>query len=123
MRILKVVQSYFPFEEKGGTVFRVRALARALAQRGNSVSILTADLGLSRVRHGLELESHEWGWRGNVDGIPVVYLSAAGHYRALTFNPTVIDFSQNALERFDIVHFYGLYALLGPQVRYFCRKP
>jgi glycosyltransferase involved in cell wall biosynthesis len=122
MRILKVVQSYFPFEEKGGTVFKVRALARALAQRGNSVSILTADLGLSRVRHGLELESHEWGWRGNVDGIPVVYLSAAGHYRALTFNPTVIDFSQNALERFDIVHFYGLYDLLGPAVSYFCRK-
>jgi glycosyltransferase involved in cell wall biosynthesis len=33
----------------------------------------------------------------------------------------VIDFSQNALERFDIVHFYGLYDLLGPAVSYFCR--
>jgi glycosyltransferase involved in cell wall biosynthesis len=122
MRILKVVQSYFPFEEKGGTVFKVRALARALAGRGNSVSILTADLGLGRTRHGLELESHEWGWRANVDGIPVVYLSTAGHYRALTFNPNVIDFSQNALGRFEIVHFYGLYDLLGPSVSYFCRR-
>jgi len=122
MRILKVVQSYFPFEEKGGTVFKVRALARALAERGNSVSILTADLGLARSHHGLELESHEWGWRANIDGIPVVYLSTAGHYRALTFNPNVIDFSQNALGRFDIVHFYGLYDLLGPAVSYFCRR-
>jgi len=121
MRILKVVQSYFPFEEKGGTVFKVRALARALAQRGNSVSILTADLGLGRTHHGLELERHEWGWRANVDGIPVIYLTTFGHYRALTLNPNVIDFSQNALERFDIVHFYGLYDLLGPAVSYFCR--
>ena len=49
----------------------------------------------------------------------LVYLRTAGHYRALTFNPNVIDFSQNALARFDIVHFYGLYDLLGPAVSYF----
>ncbi len=31
MRILKVVQSYFPFQDRGGPVFKVRALATGLA--------------------------------------------------------------------------------------------
>ena len=30
MRILKVVQAYYPFQEKGGPIVKVRALARAL---------------------------------------------------------------------------------------------
>jgi len=48
MRILKVVQSYFPFQERGGPVFKVRALATGLARRGHRVTVLTADLGLGK---------------------------------------------------------------------------
>jgi len=48
MRILKVVQSYFPFQDRGGPVFKVRALATGLAKRGHRVTVLTADLGFGR---------------------------------------------------------------------------
>ena len=48
MRILKVVQSYFPFQERGGPVFKVRALATGLAKRGHQVTVLTADLGFGK---------------------------------------------------------------------------
>src|SRR4029077_13799670 len=45
MRVLKVVQSYFPFQERGGPVFKVRALAPGLAKRGHQVTVVPADLG------------------------------------------------------------------------------
>ncbi len=70
MRILKVVQAYYPFQEKGGPVVKVRALARGLVQRGHRVTVLTADLGL-RKRTGLDIkfEPCEWGWRSEQDGV------------------------------------------------------
>lgn len=123
MRILKVVQFYYPFQEKGGPVVKVRALAKALAKRGNSVTVLTADWGLpSRNNDGLRLESCEWGWRTSENGVETVYLSSLTHYRALTLNPRVIRFSRSSLKGFDVVHFYGLYDLLGPAVSFYCRR-
>lgn len=123
MRILKVVQAYYPFQEKGGPVFKVSALARGLAGRGHQVTVLTADLGLRKHNElRVEVERCDWGWRSQRDGIEVIYLSAFGHYRALTLNPRVIGFCRASLERFELVHFYGLYDLLGPAVSYFCRR-
>lgn len=123
MRILKVVQAYYPFQEKGGPVVKVRALARGLAKRGHEVTVLTADLGL-RVLNGskIKVERCEWGWRSGQDGVEVIYLPTLGHYRALTINSRVIRFCRASLRRFDLVHFYGLYDLLGPAVSYFCRR-
>ena len=123
MRILKVVQSYYPFQEKGGTAVKVRALARGLAQRGHRVTVLTADLGLcNRNGHGIPLERCDWGWRSSQDGVEAIYLPSSGHYRALTLNPRVIGFCRASLGEFDLAHFYGLYDLLGPTVSYFCRR-
>lgn len=123
MRILKVVQSYYPFQEKGGTAVKVRALARGLAQRGHQVIVLTADLGLrDRTGHGLRLELCEWGWRAKQDDVEAIYLPSLGHYRALTLNPRVIGFCRGMLGDFDLVHFYGLYDLLGPSVGRRCRQ-
>jgi glycosyltransferase involved in cell wall biosynthesis len=123
VRILKVVQAYYPFQEMGGPVVKVRALARGLAQRGHQVSVLTADLGLSsRVGSDAKFERNKWGWRSEQDGVEAIYLSTIGHYRALTINPGVIGFCRASLMGFDIVHFYGLYDLLGPVVGSFCRR-
>ena len=56
VRILKVVQSYYPFLEMGGPVVKVRALAHALAKRGHQITVLTADWGLySRNGDGLNV--------------------------------------------------------------------
>src|SRR5580658_6209512 len=45
MRILSVTQSYYPFQDRGGPAFKVRSISRMLAELGNSVTVLTADLG------------------------------------------------------------------------------
>ncbi len=122
MRILKVVQSYFPFRDRGGTVVKVRALANSLVQRGHQVTVLTADLGLRK--HGCsgpEFERCKWGRCSQQDGGGVIYLSTFGRYRSLTVNPSVLGFCVSSLRGFDIVHFYGLYDMLGPSVSYFCR--
>ena len=123
MRVLKTVQSYFPFQDRGGPVFKVRALARGLAHRGHLVTVLTADLGFTRGNGiGLAVERCNWGWRAEEDGVEAIYLSTLSHYRALTLNPRVVGFCGTSLRQFDLVHFYGLYDLLGPAVSYFCRR-
>jgi glycosyltransferase involved in cell wall biosynthesis len=117
------VQSYFPFQDRGGPVLKVQALARGLARRGNSVTVLTADLGLRRCNGFVsKMERSRWGWRSDEDGVEAIYLPTWGRYRALTLNPRVVGFCGAHLRQFDLVHFYGLYDLLGPAVSYFCRR-
>lgn len=123
MRILKVVQAYYPFQENGGPVVKVRSLSRALAKRGHAVTVLSADLGLvDREDMKSQIERCRWGWRAEEAGVEAIYLPTLGHYRAFTVNPLVIDFCRSSLRTFDLVHFYGLYDLLGPTVSFFCRK-
>src|SRR5713101_3892915 len=123
MRVLMAVQSYFPFQDRGGPVVKVRALARGLARRQHQVTVLTADLGFSaRNGYGLNVSRCRWGWRAEQDGVEAIYLSSLGHYRALTLNPRVVGFCGASLRQFDLVHFFGLYDLLGPAVSYFCRR-
>jgi glycosyltransferase involved in cell wall biosynthesis len=123
MRILMAVQSYFPFQDQGGPVVKVRALAHALAQRGHQITVLTADLGLKKPNSvNMPFEPGQWGYYAEENGVKAVYLSTIAHYRALTVNPGVIGFCHTSLPQFDLVHFYGLYDLLGPAVSYFCRS-
>jgi glycosyltransferase involved in cell wall biosynthesis len=122
MRILKVVQFYFPFQDRGGPVVKVRALARTLAKRGHEVTVLTADLGFGADNAGLTMERGPWGWEATEDGVRALYLPTLGHYRALTINRHVVGFCRASLSDFDLVHVYGLYDLLGPAVSYFCRR-
>ena len=123
MRVLMAVQSYFPFQDRGGPVVKVRALARGLARCQHQVTVLTADLGFSsRNGYGMNVGRCRWGWRADQDGVEAIYLSSLGHYRALTLNPRVVGFCGASLRQFDLVHFFGLYDLLGPAVSYFCRR-
>lgn len=123
MRVLKIVQSYFPFQDRGGPVFKVRSLARGLAQRGHAITVLTADLGFDgRNGSSVKVEPCPWGKRAMEDGVETIYLPTVGHYRALTLNPRVVAFCRAFLRRFDVAHVYGLYDLLGPSVAHFCRK-
>jgi glycosyltransferase involved in cell wall biosynthesis len=122
MHILKVVQFYFPFQDRGGPVVKVRALAQALAARGHQITVLTADLGLTQMKNiAMTFNKCEYGYSAEENGVKAVYLPTVAHYRALTVNPAVVAFSHHELCQFDLVHFYGLYDLLGPAVSYFCR--
>lgn len=123
MRVLETVQSYFPFQERGGTVFKVRSIARGLARRGHHITVLTADLGAQNLdQPGILFEPSEWGWRFEEDKVETIFLSTFAQYRALTINPGMIRFCRASLGRFDLVHFYGLYDLFGPIVSHFCRR-
>jgi glycosyltransferase involved in cell wall biosynthesis len=123
MRVLSVVQFYFPFQDRGGPVVKVRSLARGLAKRGHQVTVLTADLGLSGMNgFAAKVERCGWGSRWEDDGVEAIYLPTRGHYRATTLNPGVVGYCTASLRDFDVVHVYGLYDLLGPATAYFCRR-
>jgi len=122
MRILKTVQAYEPFREMGGAVVKVRAIAHGLAQRGHSVTVLTADLGLSnRDSPPGVFAPSRWGHESHYDRVRAVYLPIEARYRALTWNPAAGPFAAGNLCEFDAVHIYGLYDLLGPPIAKSCR--
>jgi glycosyltransferase involved in cell wall biosynthesis len=123
MRILKVVQSYYPFQEQGGPVYKVRALARELVARGHEVTVLTADLGLDLHSKPVKAVSHSpWGAELKEDGIRAIYFPVGAKYRAVTWNPRAASFARECVAAFDLAHFYGLYDLLGPVISRFCRR-
>jgi glycosyltransferase involved in cell wall biosynthesis len=125
MRILNVTQSYAPFYEFGGPPAKVRALSEGLAQRGNEVTVLTADWGLGKRLKELsgesEAEKSPYGLRRKENGVEAIYLRNWMHYRALSWNPAVYRFLGSQLGNFDVAHIFGLYDLLGPAVASACR--
>src|SRR5580698_9989489 len=123
MRLLMAVQSYFPFQERGGPVVKVRALARGLSAFGHQITVVTADLGLEKYfAGGLKADRTPFGWRYQEDGIDAIYLPTLAHYRDITLNPNVIGFARASLRDFHLVHFFGLYDTIGPVVSGFCRR-
>ncbi len=118
MRILKATEPYAPFLEHGRPPVKVRALAEALARRGHSVTVLTADWGLSERGGG---DASPFGLRREENGVDAYYLNSLLRYRTLTWNPAVRTFCRERLSSFDAVHIYGLYDLLGPSVASACR--
>lgn len=123
MRILNVAQTYFPYLAEGGRPAKVRALSRKLVEHGHSVTVLTANLGASEWS-SVECPHEETalGLQLTEDGVVAIYLPTSARYRVLTINPRVIRFCRSRLADFDLVHFYGLYDLLGPAVSYSCRR-
>jgi len=123
MRILKVTQAYYPFQDRGGPAVKVRSIARALTEQGHKVTVLTADLGLRDHRTPPAEEVRDaQEWPADPDRVEVVYLATTFRYRSLTVNPGVLSFCRQRLREFDIVHIYGMYDLLGPAVAFFCRR-
>ena len=118
-----VTQSADPFQERGGSVAVVTAMACGLERRGHQVTVLTADLGLGRMSSGTDgFVRGQWGWQSDKDSVETIYLPSWASYRALTLNPGVFSFCRARLRTFDIVHIYGLYDLLGPVVACACRR-
>jgi glycosyltransferase involved in cell wall biosynthesis len=123
VRILNVAQTYFPYLAEGGRPVKVRILSRKLVQRGHTVTVLTANLGSKEWTQSVGVpEKTPEGWRMAEQGVDALYLPSWLRYRTLTINPRVVRFCEASLRRFDLVHFYGLYDLLGPAVSHFCRR-
>src|ERR1700729_3579157 len=123
VRILNVEQTYCPYLAEGGRPAKVRILSRKPANRGHEVTVLTANLGEDDWSRNAEPpEKTTMGLRLNEDGVVAIYLRTWLRYRTLTINPGLLRFGRASLKGFDLVHFYGLYDLLGPSVSYFCRR-
>ncbi len=123
MRILKVSQTYFPFQAEGGRPTKVRALANGLARRGHDVTVLTTDMGFGKPGGPPEPPSRiRWGWRAEEGGVAAIYLRTWARYRALTLNPEILSFCAETLGSFDVVHIYGLYDLIGFPVASRCSR-
>lgn len=126
MRILNVTQTYAPFFEFGGPPVKVKALAEGMAKRGHQVTVLTADWGMNgRPQENLDgpvAEPFSFGRCTIANGVTAVYLPNWFHYRATSWNPALARYLHSRLFDFDIVHIFGLYDLLGPQVGKACRK-
>jgi glycosyltransferase involved in cell wall biosynthesis len=126
MRILNVTESYAPFYEFGGPPAKVEALSRGLAERGNEVTVLTADWGVEKRIAGTAQESSfkrsPFGWAGEDRRVKALYLPTWLRYRATSWNPAIGRFLNARLNQFDVAHIFGLYDLLGPAVAKACRK-
>jgi glycosyltransferase involved in cell wall biosynthesis len=151
VRILKVTQTYFPYLNMGGPPAKVRAIARALVERGHEVTVLTADrggaeggrqkaVGSRQKAEGGEQKAEgrrqkaagkeqsakgkgpRSGWEADDHGVKAVYLRTLQNYRATTINPAIFGFCARRLREYDVVHIYGLYDLLGSVVGWFCRR-
>jgi glycosyltransferase involved in cell wall biosynthesis len=123
MRILKTVQAYYPFQEKGGPVVKVRAIALGLSHRGYDVTVLTADFGFNpSLVPAMKAQKCRWGWCAEEQDVQAIFLRSRGRYRALTLNPDVMKYCSASLAKHDVVHIYGLYDLLGPTAAFFCRR-
>jgi glycosyltransferase involved in cell wall biosynthesis len=126
MRILKVTQSYAPFFEFGGPPEKVRTLAEGLARKGHEVTVLTADWGLEErlgtTPNESPTEASPFGRRRKVNGVTAIYLPSWLHYRAVSWNAALGRYLRAKLKEFEVVHIFGLYDLLGPQVAAECRK-
>jgi glycosyltransferase involved in cell wall biosynthesis len=123
VRLLHVAQTYYPYLAEGGRPAKVRVLSRKLAERGHDVTVLTTNLGSadwSRIAEPPQKTAA--GLRMSENGVVALYLPTWARYRTLTINPGALRFCDVSLREFDLVHFYGLYDLLGPCVSYFCRR-
>jgi glycosyltransferase involved in cell wall biosynthesis len=123
VRILNVSQTYFPYLAEGGRPAKVRALSQKLVEHGHSVTVLTANLGLAEWSNvACTRKETALGMEATEGGVVAIYLPTLARYRVLTINPRLIGFCRGSLAGFDLVHFYGLYDMLGPVVGYFCRR-
>lgn len=126
MRILNITETYAPFLEFGGPPVKVRALAEGLTRRGHQVTVLTADWGLEKrgepQREKVTMERSPFGWRRRENNVEAIYLPTWLRYRTVSWNPAVRRYCGVWLPKFDVVHIFGLYDLLGPAVATVCRK-
>jgi glycosyltransferase involved in cell wall biosynthesis len=126
MRILNVTETYAPFLEFGGPPVKVRALSEGLTRRGHQVTVLTADWGLEGrgkpQEERVTMERSPFGWRRKECDVEAIYLPTWLRYRRVSWNPAVQRYCHMWLPKFDVVHIFGLYDLLGPAVASACRK-
>ncbi len=106
LSILFVTASYYPAVQYGGPIYTVHSLARALAERGNSVVVYTTNVGDDETRH------MSTAYTRVLDGVTVHYFPTIIDriYLSMLMN----DNLRRHIDKFDVVHAQG--AFLYPTV-------
>ncbi len=102
MRVLHVVDYFWPAIEWGGPVTSVRLLCTALSRAGAEVEVLT-----TTTRGARGLPEQPVG-TARVDGLPVTYSRARGP-RRFFFSPGLLQELAARARRMDLVHLHGLW--------------
>jgi glycosyltransferase involved in cell wall biosynthesis len=106
-RVLFTIPCYWPAVAYGGPVRKSRDMARALAERGVEVTVLTSNL--LDLRRRLSSRTVE----RRVDGVEVVHLHAPLRYRWSPVCPGAITWSRTHISAFDVVHVFGYRDSIG----------
>jgi glycosyltransferase involved in cell wall biosynthesis/choline dehydrogenase-like flavoprotein len=106
MRILFVTASYYPAVRYGGPIYTVHSLARALVQRGHTVSVYTTNVDGDRPVHSRSGDIRV------IDGVRVHYFSAP--ISRIYWSRAMIKSLRKNIADFDLVHAQG--AFLYPTV-------
>ena len=107
VKLLLVSQYYEPAWDYGGPAAKVTAISRHLSERGHEVDVLTSCVATAQ-RNGIGRPG-----TSTTGGLTVHYLPAILRYRGVTINPGVSSFCREYLDRFDLVHIFGVYDWLG----------
>lgn len=107
MKLLLVSQYYEPAWDYGGPAAKVTAISRHLSERGHDVDVLTSCVA-ARQRNGVGAAGNDAARQPDVHYLPAVF-----RYRGVTINPGVQSFCRRHLDRFDLVHIFGVYDWLG----------
>lgn len=116
MRILKVIDFFYPAEEAGGPVPVAYNFAKRLVDRGHHVTILTSNLLTSTARMSRKT------FEDNKDGIRVVYLNSPIRYHWTAITPSLFSFCRTELRDFDIIHFYAYRGFMSLVVAWYAKK-
>ena len=109
MKILFVTPYYYPEVQFGGPPRRIHTMSRHLIARGHAVRVLT-------------FHSNRPQSTGNIeqDGVQTTYLPWLGS--GLRQIPSSKRAANDAVNRADIIHCYGLYNLLVPMASFLAAK-
>jgi len=116
MRILKVIDFFYPAEEAGGPVPVAYNFAKRLVERGHHVTIWTSNLLTATTRMSKKT------FTDTKDGIRVVYLNSPLRYRWTAITPSLFSFCRRELRSFDIIHFYAYRGFMPLVVARYAKK-
>lgn len=116
MKILKLIDYFYPAEEAGGPIPVACNFAKRFIERGHNVTIWTSNLLTANTRMGNKTFADQW------EGIDVVYLNSPLRYRWAAITPSLFALCRDRLKDFDIIHFYAYRGFMPVVVSWYAKK-
>lgn len=116
MKILKLIDYFYPAEEAGGPIPVAYNFAKRFIERGHEVTIWTSNLMTANSRMSNKTFTDQR------EGIEVTYLNSPLRYRWAAITPSLFSLCRNRLKDFDIIHFYAYRGFMPLVVSWYAKK-